>query len=262
MFRSLWNFRGFVFGAVMREFQTRYRGSLLGGIWAVINPLAMIVVFTLIFSQVMGSRLPNNNGGAFGFSIYLCAALLPWNLFAELITRLNSVFIENASLIKKTSFPRVCLPTITLLSSLIHFAITMVLYFAFLILIGKLPGWSLLAFPLVLAIQLAFALGLGLLLGTLNVFFRDVGQFTGVLLQFWFWLTPVVYVIDVLPQGLRRMLAMNPIVPMVDAYHAIFFQQMFPQWDSLIYPAAFALFLLLLGGIVFVHLSGEIVDEL
>jgi lipopolysaccharide transport system permease protein len=262
MFRSLWNFRGFVFSAVKREFQTRYLGSLLGSVWAVLNPLAMIVIFTLIFSQVMGSHLPNNSGGVFGYSIYLCAGLLPWNFFAELISRLNTVFIENGNLMKKASFPRICLPTIALASTLIHFLITFALFMLFLTLIGQLPGLSLLAFPVVFAIQIAYALGLGLLLGTLNVFFRDVGQFTGVLLQFWLWFTPIIYLINVLPKALRTVIGFNPVAPIVEAYHAIFAQQAFPQWSSLIYPALLALFLLGLGGIAFVRLSGEIVDEL
>jgi len=262
MFRSLWNYRGFVFGAVKREFQTRYRGSLLGGVWAVINPLAMIIVFTLIFSQVMGNRLPNNRGGAFGYSVFLCGALLPWNWFAELLGRLNSVFVENASLMKKASFPRICLPTITLISTAIHFAITFALYIVFLILVGALPGLPLLAFPLVLAIQIALAVGLGLLLGTLNVFFRDVGQFTGVLLQFWFWLTPVIYTDSVLSPSVRGLLWINPMAPVADAYHAIFSAQVLPQWGSLIYPSVLALFLLGLGGVAFLRLAGEIVDEL
>src|SRR5689334_16846429 len=209
MFRSMWNYRGFIFGAVKREFQTRYLGSLLGGLWSVINPLAMILVYTLVFSQVMGSRLPGSAGGVFGFSVYLCAGLLPWNWFAELLGRLNTVFIENANLIKKASFPRICLPAIVLLSTAIHFAITFVLYLVFLVVIHALPGISLLAFPLVLAIHIAFATGFGLLLGTLNVFFRDVGQFTGVLLQFWLWFTPIIYVANVLPPSVRAIVNLN-----------------------------------------------------
>lgn len=262
MFRSLWNYRGFVFGAVKREFQMRYRGSLLGGLWSILNPLAMIVVFTLVFSQVMGSRLPNNAGGVFGFSIYLCSALLPWNWFAELLGRLNTVFIDNASLIKKASFPRICLPTIALVSTAVHFAITFVLFLIFLTLIGSLPGRALLAFPLVLAVQIGLATGLGLLLGTLNVFFRDIGHFTGVLLQFWLWFTPIIYVANVLPHGMQTVIAFNPAAPIVEAYHAIFMQRDFPQWSTLLYPAALALFMLLVGGIAFLRLSGEIVDEL
>ena len=262
MFRSLWNYRRFVFGAVGREFQTRYTGSLLGGLWAVLNPLAMILVFTLVFSQVMGSRLPENRGGVFGYSVYLCAGLLPWNLFAELVGRLNTVFVENGNLMKKASFPRICLPTITLFSTLIHFAITFALFFAFLLLIGAMPGLPLLALPPVLAILIAFALGLGLLLGTLNVFFRDVAQFTGVLLQFWLWLTPIIYLTDVLSPPLRRLVGLNPLTPIMDAFHAIFIGHAFPQWSGLIYPAVLAALLLALGGASFVRLAGEIVDEL
>ena len=262
MFRSLWNYRGFVFGAVKREFQTRYLGSLLGGLWSVLNPLTMIVVFTLVFSQVMGSRLPNNSGGVFGFSVYLCSAMLPWNWFSELLGRLNGMFIENGNLMKKASFPRICLPTIVLLSTAIHFVIVFFLFVIFLTLIGGLPGVPLLAFPLVLSIHIGFAIGLGLLLGTLNVFFRDVGQFTGVLLQFWFWFTPIVYVADVLPPRLQTFIGFNPIAPIVGAYHAIFAQHAFPTWSGLIYPAALALFLLGFGGFAFLRLSGEIVDEL
>ncbi|MFT3791166.1 MAG: ABC transporter permease [Rudaea sp.] len=262
MFRSLWNYRGFVLGAVKREFQTRYTGALLDAVWAVLNPLAMIAVFTLIFSQVMGNRLPDNRGGTFGYSVFLCGALLPWNWFAELLGRLNTVFIDNGNLMKKASFPRLCLPTIVVLSTAVHFAIVFALFLAFLALTGNLPGWPLLAFPLVLAVHVALALGLGLLLGTLNVFFRDIGQFTSVLLQFWFWLTPIIYAPSVLPQALRNVLWVNPIVPLADAYHAIFSAQAFPDWASLIYPLLLAVFLLGLGGFAFLRLSGEIVDEL
>jgi lipopolysaccharide transport system permease protein len=262
MFRSLWNYRGFVVGAVKRDFQTRYLGSLLGGVWAVLNPLAMIVVFTVVFSHVMGSRLPNNSGGFFGYSIYLCAGLLPWNLFAELVAKLNMVFVENGNLMKKANFPRICLPTIALLSTLIHFFITFALFFVFLILVNALPGWPLLALPFVLAILVAFALGLGLLLGTFNVFFRDVAQFTGVLLQFWLWLTPIIYLVDVLPASLRDAIALNPMTPLMGALHAIFVQQVFPEFKALIYPALVAVLLLGFGASAFLRLSGEIVDEL
>lgn len=263
MFHSLWNYRGFVIGAVKREFQTRYLGSLLGALWSIFNPLAMILVYTLVFSQVMGSRLPNNVGGTFGFSIYLCAGLLPWIWFAELLGRLNTVFIENGNLMKKASFPRICLPSIVLLSTAIHFAITFAIFLAFLIAVGAWPGVvPMLAFPIVLAIQVGFALGLGLLLGTLNVFFRDVNHFTGVLLQFWMWFTPIIYLLNVLPAGFQGFVKLNPITPLTEGYHYIFMQHLLPEWGSLIYPALLAMFLLGLGGMAFLRLSGEIVDEL
>ncbi len=114
--RSLWGYRGFVLGSVKREFQSRYRGSLFGALWTVLNPLSMIVVYTVIFSQVMRARLPGVDDGL-AYSVYLCAGLLTWGLFAEITSRSQSMFIENANLLKKISFPRICLPVIVLLNA-------------------------------------------------------------------------------------------------------------------------------------------------
>jgi hypothetical protein len=105
MLRSIWSYRGFISGSVKREFQSRYRNSLLGAAWTVLNPLAMIVVYTIIFSQVMKARLPGADNG-FAYSIYLCAGVLTWGLFAEIVSRVQNVFLEHANLIKKINFPR------------------------------------------------------------------------------------------------------------------------------------------------------------
>lgn len=262
MFRSLWAYRGFVLGSVRREFQVRYLGSLLGSVWAVLNPLAMIVVFTLIFSEIMGARMPGPAAGAWDYSIYLCAGLLPWGLFSEQVLRLNNVFIEHGNLIKKANFPRICLPSIVAVSSLVNFAIVMVLFFAFLVLVGQLPGAPLAALPLILAVQVALALGLGVLLGTLNVFFRDIGQLTGVVMQFWFWLTPIVYVAQIVPEGMRGLLRLNPMLPVVEAYQSVFSRHEVPDWTALAYPILLAVVLMVVGGLAFLRLSGEIADEL
>ena len=114
MLRALWAYRGFISGSVKREFQSKYRNSLLGAAWTVINPLAMIVVYTVIFSQVMKARLPGVDS-AFAYSIYLCAGLLTWGFFAEIVGRAQNVFIEHANLMKKLSFPRMTLPIIVVL---------------------------------------------------------------------------------------------------------------------------------------------------
>ena len=107
--RAVWNYRGFILGSVKREFQSKYRNSLLGATWTVLNPLAMIVVYTLIFSQIMRAKLPGVDG-SFAYSIYLCAGVLTWGLFAEIVGRGQNVFLEHANLLKKLSFPRLCLP--------------------------------------------------------------------------------------------------------------------------------------------------------
>ena len=109
LLKPLWAYRGFILGSVKREFQSKYRNSLLGASWTVINPLAMIVVYTVIFSQIMRAKLPGVDS-TFAYSIYLCAGVLTWGLFAEITGRAQNTFLENANLLKKLSFPRLCLP--------------------------------------------------------------------------------------------------------------------------------------------------------
>ena len=145
MFRSLWQYRGFVWGSVLREFNGKYRESLFGALWAVAGPLTMIVIYTVIFAQLMRPTLPGHESTPFAFSIYLCAGVITWGLFAEMLGRLNSVFLENGNLIKKANFPRICLPTIVILSALINFGILLGIYLLFLAIIGHWPGWSILA---------------------------------------------------------------------------------------------------------------------
>jgi lipopolysaccharide transport system permease protein len=261
MLRSIWSYRGFISGSVKREFQSRYRNSLLGAAWTVLNPLAMIVVYTIIFSQVMKARLPGVDN-SFAYSIYLCAGVLTWGLFAEIVSRAQNVFLEHANLIKKISFPRLCLPVIVVLNAGINFAIIFGLFVLFLIFSGTFPGVSFIAIFPVLAIQIMFAIGLGIIVGVLNVFFRDVGQFFAVLLQFWFWFTPVVYPASILPASAQRYLNLNPMAPLVGAYQDILVHGQWPQWGKLLAPAVLALLLCAIGIRLFRKRVGEIVDEL
>ncbi|TFW01496.1 ABC transporter permease [Oxalobacteraceae bacterium OM1] len=261
MLRSVWSYRGFISGSVKREFQSRYRNSLLGAAWTVLNPLAMIVVYTVIFSQVMKARLAGSDS-SFAYSIYLCAGVLTWGLFSEIVTRAQNVFLENANLIKKISFPRICLPVIVVLNALINFGIIFGLFVAFMLASGTFPGAVFAAMLPVLAIQVAFSIGLGIVIGVLNVFFRDVGQFFAVLLQFWFWFTPVVYPETVLPAGLREYLALNPMAPVVMAYHDILVHGQMPHWRTLVVPALAAVVLCALAMHLFRRRAGEMVDEL
>ena len=259
--RALYNYRGFILGSVQREFQSKYRNSMLGAAWNVINPLAMILVYTLIFAKMMKSRLPGEDS-EFAFSIYLCAGLLTWGLFAEIAGRAQTVFLENANLLKKISFPRLCLPTIVVLNALLNFGIVYSVFTAFLIATGNFPGIVFLGiFPLLL-IQIAFSIGLGITLGVLNVFFRDVGQFFGVVLQFWFWLTPIVYSASILPEGMASAMAYNPMAGLISGYHAIFLKAQWPDWSSLWFVTVLSIIICGVGLRLFRRNAGEMVDEL
>ena len=261
MLRSIWRYRGFVTGSVKREFQIKYRNSLLGAAWTILNPLSMIVVYTVIFSQVMGSRLPGNNT-PFAYSIYLCAGVLTWGLFSEITSRSQTVFLENSALIKKLQFPRLCLPVIVVINALINFGIIFGLFTAFLIISGNFPGWIFLAIFPVLLIQILLSIGLGMILGVLNVFFRDVGQFFSIFLQFWFWFTPVVYPVAALPAGIRHWLDWNPMAALIAAYQTILVHGQGPAWSGLIAPTIVGLVFCAMGFHLFRKRVGEMVDEL
>ena len=258
---NLANYRGFIASSVKREFQIKYRNSLLGAVWTVLSPLAMIVVYTVVFAQVMHSRLPGTSS-TFAYSIYLCAGVLTWGLFAEITGRAQTMFLEHAGLIKKISFPRICLPVIVVLNALVNFAIIFGLFSGFLLISGNFPGWAYLALLPVLLVQILFSIGLGLILGVLNVFFRDVAQFFTIALQFWFWFTPVVYPSTVLPPAVAGMLAWNPMAPLIMSYQEILVNGRWPQWTSLLPVTALAILLCLLGLQLFRKRAGEMVDEL
>jgi len=258
---AVWQYRSFIASSVRREFRARYRNSLLGGLWAVINPLASVVIYLVIFAEVMRARLPGATD-SMSYGIFLCTGVLSWGLFSEIISRSLTVFLDHSNLIKKISFPRICLPVIVLLNAGISFAIIFTLFLLLLIATGNFPGFLLLAFLPLLLIQCVFALGLGILVGTLNVFFRDAGQFVTVGLQFWFWFTPIVYPTAILSESIARLVQANPMTPLIMAQQAIMVEQRPPDWASLAAPAVTAFVLAFLALALFRRHSYEIVDEL
>lgn len=259
--KALWNYRGFILGSVKREFQAKYTNSMLGVSWAIIQPLAMILVYTVIFSQIMRAKLPGVES-VFGYSVYLCAGIITWGYFAEVVGRAQNIFIENATLLKKLSFPRLCLPVTLVLSASLNFLIVFSLFLTFIVVTGQFPGLAFIAIFPVLAIQLLFAIGLGVSLGVLNVFFRDIGQLFGVVLQFWFWLTPIVYPANILPAQLQPFMQLNPMASVIGAYQQILVHGQFPDWLSLWPTAVLSMCLCLWGLHLFKKHSGELVDEL
>ncbi len=261
MLKGVWAYRSFILGSVKREFQIKYRNSMLGAAWTVLNPLAMIFVYTVIFSQIMRAKLPGLDN-QFAYSIYLCAGTLTWGLFAEITNRAQNVFLEHANLIKKVSFPRICLPVIVLLTALLNFSIIFGLFILFLLVSGNFPGWSFIALLPLLVVEIMFAIGLGMILGILNVFFRDVGQFFGIFIQFWFWLTPIIYPYSILPEAIKPYLAYNPMVALIQAYQGILVNHQWPDWLGLLPLTGLGLGLCGLGLLLFRGRAGEMADEL
>lgn len=257
----LWAYRGFIIGSIKREFQSKYRNSLLGAAWTILNPLAMIIVYTVIFAEVMRAKLPGTDS-SFGYGIYLCAGVLTWGMFAEIVGRAQNVFLENSNILKKLSFPRLCLPAIVVGNATLNFIIVFALFTIFLVISGNFPGLPFLGIVPLLVLLILFAIGLGITLGVLNVFFRDVGQFFGIFLTFWFWLTPIVYPKTILPESIHQLMNFNPMANLIGAFQDIFIGKQWPAWHGLLPVAILSLIMCAVGLQLFRKHAGEMVDEL
>ncbi|PZD65161.1 ABC transporter [Pantoea ananatis] len=254
-------YRDFIINSIKRDFKSRYQTSVFGAAWLILQPLSMITVYTVIFSEVMKARMPDNSG-PFAYSIYLCSGLLTWGLFTEIVSRLINIFVDNGNYLKKLSFPRICLPIITIGVACSNFFIIFALYLIFLLLTNNFPGLEILFIIPLLFVQIIFATGLGITLGILNVFFRDVGQFMNIALQFWFWFTPVIYLINILPGWARQWLMINPMTGIIMGYQNIFVKNQPPQWDIITLAIILAIIFNFSALYLYRKHSGEMVDEL
>jgi lipopolysaccharide transport system permease protein len=257
---GVWAFRSFIVAAVSRDFSQRYKRSFLGAMWAILNPLSMILIYTLVFSSLMQGKL-FEGGSVSLYSTYLVAGLLPWGLFAETLSRGQMMFLENANMLKKAAFPKLCLPIVSIVSALLNFIIVFAIFLIALFLQGEFRGMVTLAIVPVLAVQIILAFGAMLLLATLNVFFRDITQMTTILLQLTFWLTPIAYGLSVVPVGYHWIFNLNPLLPIFSAYQNIMVRGLLPDWWSLTPTLLLALSVNILAWAVFKARIEEIVDE-
>jgi lipopolysaccharide transport system permease protein len=196
------------------------------------------------------------------YGIFLCGGLLAWSYFTELLGRCPDIFIDQANLLKKVNFPRSTLPVALFLSTTINFIIIFGIFLSFLLITGRFPGWSILGYLPLLLIQQSFTLGIGMSMGVFNVFFRDIGHIVKIALQFWFWVTPIVYPISILPDRLRGLIELNPMTHFITAYQQIVLNSQWPQLSLFKYHLIAAIATLIIGFFLFRRLSGDIVDEL
>lgn len=261
MFRGLWQYRHFVYSSIHNELISHFARSKLGGLWMIINPLSQVLIYALILSNVLAAKLPGIDN-QYAYSIYLMAGLLAFNLFSEVISRCLNLFIEQGNLMKKMSFPRITLPTIVVGSCLLNNILLFVSMLGIFALLGHQFSFTMLwLIPLTLAV-VVLALGIGLILGVMNVFLRDIGQVVPIILQMLFWFTPIVYPITIIPEAYRHWLNLNPMYPLTSAYQQILVYGKSPQWDGVIIIAVVGLLLTGASLLMFRRASAEMVDVL
>jgi ABC-type polysaccharide/polyol phosphate export permease len=234
---NLWRYRAFIARNAVSDVRHRYAGSAIGVAWHVVNPLAQILIYSLVFSQIMAVRVPGGAGSG-GFALYLCAGLLPWAAFSDCILRGANAFIENAPYLKKLPIPEQVFVAQNAVAATLFLGISMTVLGVVTVLGGGGLSAAWLGVPLVLILFQGFGFGLGLLFSTLNVFLRDIGHALTIVLQLWMWVTPVVYVEAILPTSLRALLRYNPAYPYIDALHSMIVAGQWPpvaQWPLMLF---------------------------
>ncbi len=259
----------------LRELRGKYKRSVIGWSWSLINPLATVLIYSLVFSFFL--KVSPDRGSPSGlkvFALFLLCGLLPWNYLANGIMGGMSALVGNANLIKKVYFPREVLVVASLVSWLVSMLIEMGVLAVILLLFGNMVLPWIPAALLLMLLQSIFILGLGLMLSVLNVYFRDVQHFIGIILQIWFYATPIVYPINVVDKaaadrdlevlglGLASLYRLNPMVGYVEAYRDILYDLRFPPAGDIAYLAAWSIATLSAGLLVFNRLSGNLAEEL
>jgi lipopolysaccharide transport system permease protein len=231
---------------VRRDIQSRYINSVLGLWWVVIQPLALLALYTFVFSYIMKMRLSAGDGAG-EFALYLFCGLLPWLAFADALTRSASVIVEQTPLIRKVVFPSEILPVQAVLSALIVEAVGLAVLVVGLTAWGRPPGWALLWLPVVVLLQFLFTTGVAWLLATVAVFIRDTRHFVGLALTLWMFLTPIVYDVSFVPERFRWALTANPIWHIVDAYRGAVLDARLPSLEPMSLLAGLAILTFVLG---------------
>jgi len=270
--RELLAYRELLINLVIRNLKLRYKNSALGFLWSLLNPLLMMAVFTIVFSFMMPNTRINR------FPVFALCGILPWNFFIAALSQSVSSIVGNAHLIKKVYFPREVLPISVVMSSLVNFLLALLVLFPMLVAFGiGVTKWALFL-PIVILAQFLFALGLAFVLATMNVFYRDTSIIMNVILQAWFFLTPILYPIDILPAsrqilGLtlpirRLMYILNPMASIVASYRTILYGSVSgappgpPAWDFFSRTIVTSLLFLILGYLVFIRYSHRFGEEI
>lgn len=261
IFKVVYDFRHFISSSIKNDFRARVARSRVGAAWVILQPLAQSAIFAIVLSEVLSARLPGNLG-KFTYAVYLLAGMLCWSLFFEIVTRSIGIFIENANLLKKISFPRITLPIIGVGSGLLNNTFLAVATVIVCLFMNVKPSAAWLSLPILMLITAALATGIGLFWGIINVFLRDVSQVAPVLLQLWFWMTPIVYTRETVPSSFAAILQINPMTPLVNAYQDVFVKNEFPDFSTLIYPTTLSILALAIAYVTFRRASPDMTDVL
>lgn len=240
-FREVWAYRELLLALAQRDVKVRYKQTVLGVVWAVLQPVATMLLFSVVFGVLMA--VPSDG---VPYPVFVYAALLPWTLFAGSVTTASTSLVTSQQLISKVYFPRIIVPVSSVGVALVDFVMSALVLVAMMIFYGLPVGPGLLALPLLVAALIVTALGVGTLLSALTVTYRDFRYVTTFLVQFWMFATPVLYPASIVPEKWRVLLFLNPMAGLIEGFRAAFFDRPFDV-ESLTVSAVSSAVILLVG---------------
>jgi len=253
----------------LRELRGKYKRSVLGWAWSLLNPLATMIIFTVVFAYFLKvTPPPGDPSGIHFFAFFLLAGLLPWNYLSSSISGSMGALIGNSNLIKKVYFPRETLVASSVASWLVSFLIELGVLALALMVAGHFALPWLVPLVGLIVVQTVFAVGLGLLFSVVNVYFRDVEHLVSIMLQIWFYATPIVYPITVVQHALAghpvlfTLYKLNPMVRFVNAYRACLYDLRWPAFSDVAYVTVAAVVTLAVGVFAFARLEPKLAEEL
>ena len=255
IFKNLYNYRELLKTSVKKDIGGKYKHSFLGVLWSFVNPLLQIAVYAIIFPLIMRSNIEY-------YTVFMVCGLIPWQYFSTVLNRSSFVMIENGNIIKKVYFPREILPLSLVTSETVNFLITSLIMIAFTIANGLGITKYILLFPIILVIQYILQLGISLILSSVTVYFRDLQHFIGVLLQLFFYATPIVYSVETIPANYQWILKLNPMTYIIEGYRDILYNQCMPDLKILGIILLIGIAVTVIGYLIFNRLQRRFAEEL
>lgn len=251
---DLWAYRELLFFLTWRDVKVRYKQTLLGAAWAVIQPLLTTIIFTLFFGRLAG--IPSDG---IPYLLFAYAGLLPWTFFSNALTNSGNSLVGSANLITKVYFPRMIIPGAAVAAGLVDLAIAFLILIALMIYYGAGAGWGVLMLPLLVALTALLALGVGLWMSALNVKYRDIRHALPFLVQVWMFASPIIYPSSMLPEKWRWLIALNPLTGIIEGYRAALFGRAF-DWKAIGLSTAVTLALLVYSAYTFRRMEKSFAD--
>lgn len=254
IFKNIYEYRELLKTNVKKDIRGKYKKSFFGVIWSFLNPLLQLAVYAIIFPIILKVQQEN-------YVIFVCSALIPWTFFTTVISQSTGIIIANANIIKKVYFPREILPISITTSAAVNFLISTIIILVFVICYGMGITWHIVFYPIVLLIQYVLSLGISFILSSVTVYFRDLEHFVGIAIMLLFYATPIVYSINTLESSYAKILKLNPMAHIVEAYRSIFYYQTVPNLKNLGILLILSIILCIIGYKIFKKLEKRFAEE-